>query len=128
MEMRALNQLCEMCCEELSEIVGNDQLTMTTLEQAHKLTDTIKNIKKIEMLEGGGRGRYSRAYDRDDYGYERGYSYDAYDGTESSRRGDSYSRGGGKEKMMGQIDEMMRGANERQKEVLRRMREEIKNT
>ena len=132
MEMRTLNQLCEMCCDEIGEIAEKGNLTSTTLDQAYKLVDIIKDVKKIKMLEQGER--YSRAYDGNDYGgYDRGYSYGAYDGTESSReisrRGEPYySRGGGKEQMMEQIDSMMRGANERQKDVLRRMREELKNT
>lgn len=133
MEMRTLNRLCEMCCDELEEIINQDNLTMATLEQAHKLSDTIKNVKKIEMLNQGGRGRYSRNYGGSDYGYDRGYSYGAYDGTESSRetsrRGEPYySRHSGKEQMMEQIDDMIQSANERQKDVLRRMREELKNT
>ena len=124
-------------------------------EIAHKLTDTIKNIDKICMLEEGG-------YSEDDGSYGRGYSSanrgqhlvrshysrdggSSYDGGYSSRRGGSsnrggssrggsrggysrdggYSRGGGREEMMEHVRMAMESAPEDYKEDIRRFMREI---
>lgn len=63
-------------------------LTASNLENAYKLTEIIKGIDKIEMMQDGGdysRDRYSR--DREDYGHDGGYSMDDYDNGNSYRRG-----------------------------------------
>lgn len=136
MDSRAMKRLCELCEDELEQIISKGELSMSTLEQAHKLTDTIKNVKKIEMLDGGdgySRNSSGQSYARDAYGrYSRddGYSYEAYDGTQGSRRSEPYqmySRHTGKEKLMEQINAMMQDASEREKDTLRRFREELKN-
>ena len=49
--MKALHELREMLCRELDDIAGKGELTAGSLETVHKLTDTIKNIDKIMMLE-----------------------------------------------------------------------------
>lgn len=62
MGMKAMTDLRNMLCDELEEIVGTGHITGSDLESVHKLTDTIKNIDKIERME------------------EEGYSYGSYDG------------------------------------------------
>lgn len=49
--MKYLHELKEKLCEELQEIAEKQDLSAGDLEAVHKLTDTIKNIDKIEMLE-----------------------------------------------------------------------------
>lgn len=41
-----------MLCREQEELSQKDELSVGDLDLAHKLTDTVKNIDKIEMLEG----------------------------------------------------------------------------
>ena len=71
-----MHELKEKLCEELEEIARKPEMSAGDLEAVHKLTDTIKNIDKIEMLEEDSE--YSRAGDweadmRGSYG--RGNSY-----------------------------------------------------
>ena len=54
-----MHELKEKLCEELEEIARKPEMSAGDLEAAHKLTDTIKNIDKIEMLEEDDG--YSRA-------------------------------------------------------------------
>ena len=69
MGMRSFYKLKDMLCQELDEIAEKGELGAGDLDIAHKLTDTIKNIDKIEMLEDEGYSRdgdYSqRRYSRD---------------------------------------------------------------
>lgn len=117
MSMNAMNNLREMLCEELEEVSRKGEMSMGDLELLHKLTDTIKNIDKIEMLEEGG---YSRGGDwsadiRGNYG--RGSSY-------RGRHRDSmgrYSRTDARSHMKEQLENMMRSAeDERTRDALRR--------
>ena len=47
--MNYLHELKDKLCEELEEVARKD-LGAGDLELIHKLTDTIKNIEKIEKL------------------------------------------------------------------------------
>lgn len=121
--MREYHQIKEMLCKELKEYARKGELSAGSLDVIHKLTDTIKNLDKIEMLEDGGysrRGSYDGggsydSYDSYDDGgnsYRRGYSRDggdSYDGGGSYRRG--YSRDSGKEQMVKKMEEMLRYVN-----------------
>ena len=89
MGMKAMNQLKEMLCEELEKLTKKGELSAGSLDAVHKLTDTIKNIDKIMMLE-------------EEEGYsERGYSEEGGRGGNrgGGNRGGSgrggYSREGG---------------------------------
>ena len=66
-----MEKLKEKLFEELEEISRKPEMGAGDLEVIHKLTDTIKNIDKICMLEE--EGGYSEAVDSGDYG--RGSSY-----------------------------------------------------
>jgi hypothetical protein len=138
--MKAYEHLREMAEDELNKIAERGELSPTVAPMAHVLTDIVKNIDKIEMLEeGGGYSREGggsyRGYSRDGGGSYRG-SYDSgsyggsYDGGYSERRGrDSRgrytSRDDGKEHMMHQIREMMHNADGREREALERCMNEL---
>ena len=124
MSKKAMYELRNMLCEELDELARKGDLGAGDLEIAHKLTDTIKNIDKIEMMEDDGYSRdgdYSRGGDwqadmRVTYG--RGSSY-ARRGTHYVRG--HYSRADSMEHLREQINDMMRETdNDRVKEALRR--------
>lgn len=132
--------------EEKMKKAGGGKVSMSDLDYVHKLTDTIKNIDKIEMLEDGG---YSEATDfmgegrmygtsyarrkRDSMGrysrdggmsYEGGSSYDdGRGGMNTGRggnRGGGYSREGAKADMIDKAEEMMEMAStERERQAIR---------
>ncbi len=122
MSKKAMYNLREMLCKELDELAHYDKFSTSDLEIVHKLTDTIKNIDKIAMMESEDYSeRYSHGGDweadvRGTYG--RGSSY--------ARRGTHYVRGhygrtDGMEHLREQINAMMRDTDdERVKEALRR--------
>ena len=78
-----MNELYEY--EDKAKKMNGGKLSQSDIERIHKLTDTVKNIDKIEMLEDGdgysedghymGEGRiYGTSYD-DGMHREGGYSY-----------------------------------------------------
>lgn len=80
-----MHKIKEMLMEELKEFEKKSDLKAGDLETIHKLTDTVKNIDKIEMLEDG-EGGYSEAG-----GWMAdGRMYGTYD------HGSSYARGRGR--------------------------------
>lgn len=86
--MKALYNLREMLCAELETLAQKGEMSMGDLDLAHKLTDTIKNIDKIERLEDGDG--YSRGGD-----WEARGRFGRYDegGSSYARRGTHYVRG-----------------------------------
>lgn len=123
MSMKTMYELKDMLCEELDEIGKKGEMSAGDLETIHKLTDTIKNIDKIAMLEDGGYSRdadYPRDGDwsanmRGNYG--RGNSY--------ARRGSHYVRGhysrdDGREAIVQRMEEMLRDAEGRDRETIQR--------
>lgn len=115
MSMKALNDIRDMLCEELDEISKKTKLSAGDLEIAHKLTDTIKNIDKIEMLEDNTG--YSQRMDYPGAGeWEadmRGvYSRDnSYRGRKRDAMG-RYSRADGRHYMRDQLEGMMQSADD----------------
>lgn len=80
-----MKSIREKLCRELDEVARKPDLGAGDLDILHKITDTVKNIDKIEMLEDGD---YSRAgeWEADMRGtYGRGSS--------NARRGTHYVRG-----------------------------------
>lgn len=115
MSMQTMYELREMLCKELDDLVRKGNLGTGDLDIIHKLTDTIKNIDKIDKLEDEGysrgmdysRGRYSRDgnWEADMRGtYGRSNSYERQ-GTHYVRG--HYSRGEGKTAMRRQLQEML---------------------
>ena len=129
-----MHELKEKLCMELDEIAKKPEMSAGDLEAAHKLTDTIKNIDKIEMLEEDDG--YSRDGDWEMEGrgsYNRGSSYRGrkrdsmgrYSRTGRMYPDRVYSRDSAKDRMMEQMEDMMGGANEREKEILRRAMDQL---
>ena len=155
--MHYMEDLKDLLCAELEDYAEkgkkSGKMSMGDLESIHKLTDTVKNILKIDMLEEEsgysedghymGEGRiYGTSYD----GYDRGASYARGRGRYAKRdsmgrysrddgymrrdvRGmrDGYSRDEGKAYMMEQLEDMMEDAEKpAEKEALRRCMEALK--
>lgn len=147
MDMKAMHDLKDMLCKEIDKIAMKGELTAGSLETVHKLTDTVKNIDKIMMLEEDDgyseRGGYSQRrdsrgrYSRDDGMWNAQGSYGgghAYDdgGSSYARRGEHYVRGhysreDGKDRMLHELGEMMEGADHEQRRILERAMKEIRN-
>lgn len=132
--MEYMHELKDKLCKELEEIARKPEMSAGDLEAVHKLTDTIKNLDKIEMLEDGG---YSRDGDWEMEGrgsYERGSSY-------RGRKRDSmgrysrdgrygpttrmYSRAEAKDDMMAKLEDMMGSASEQERAILRQAMDKL---
>ena len=101
MGMKSMYDLRDMLCKELEEITRKGELGAGDLDIAHKLTDTIKNIDKIEAMEDDGYSSRRDEYDRRGRG----------------RRGPQYVRGhhsrdGGSDNMKRQLQEMLDNADD----------------
>lgn len=142
--MHDMTQLKEMLEKELGILAMEDKISMSSLEKIHKLTDTIKNIDKIEMLEDeeySQRGGYSRnsygdmSYDGNSYARRRRdsmgrYSRDEYARENRSNRGNSrgYSRDDGKEEMIEHLEDMMsKATSEKERQAFQRCITAIEN-
>lgn len=127
-----LYDLREMLCEELDEYNrdAKNGLNERVLDTVHKLTDTIKNIDKIMMLEDGDYSRTGEweADMRGSYGrtenYNRGNSY-ANRGQHYVRG--HYSRGDGRERMISDIENMMQDATGTERDAYKRVRDILSN-
>ena len=152
--MHYMHDLKDLLCAELEDYAEkgkkSGKMSMGDLESIHKLTDTVKNILKIDTLteelgysEDGhymGEGRiYGTSYargrtraKRDSMGrYSRDggrYSYDddmSYARSRGYRGG--YSRDEGKSYMMEQLNELMEEAEKpAEKDALRRCMDALK--
>ena len=158
--MHYMHDLKDLLCAELEDYAENGKksgkMSMGDLDSIHKLTDTVKNILKIDMLEEEsgysedgaymGEGRiYGTSYDDGmrrggGYSYARGrgryakrdsmgrYSRDdGYMRRDGRGMRDGYSRDEGKAYMMEQLEGMMEDAEKpAEKEALRRCMEALK--
>ncbi len=95
MDAKTMEKLKDKLCEEIEKLSKNE-LTASSLETIHKLTDTVKNLDKIMLLEeesGEGNSQDSgmsrRSYGRGGSNRSNGNSY----GGESYGRGGSYGGG-----------------------------------
>ena len=71
--MEYIEKIKKMLCKELDEYAMKQKLTGGDLDMIWKLTDTVKNLDKIEMLEDGdGYDGYSEMRE---YPYKGGSSY-----------------------------------------------------
>lgn len=140
--MEKLHELKEKLWAELEELAEKREMGAGDLEVAHKITDTIKNIDKICMLEDGEG--YSEAVDGMDYGrgssyanrgkhYVRGhYSRDGgMDGYSSRRGGGSrsgrggYSRDDGRSEMMEHLEMALNSASDQDRETIKRFMRQL---
>ncbi len=143
--MEYIEKIKKMLCKELDEYAMKGKLTMADLDAVHKLTDTVKNLDKIEMLEGEsdgysearggrsyihgssydddmmyserrGRGRNARRDSMGRYSSDNGMSYENYSEERMDRR---YSRDDAKDHMMNKLGSMMEDADPNQREILK---------
>lgn len=123
--MKALYDLKEKLRDELDEIARKPDMSAGDLETVHKLTDSIKNIDKICMLEESGYSEDGYSRDRNWEAYGKGTSY-------AGRRRDSngrYSRDGSREHMVSKLEDMMHDADsEKMKSAIRKCISEIERT
>ena len=158
--MHYMHDLKDLLCAELEDYAEkgkkSGKMSIGDLDSIHKLTDTVKNILKIDMLEGETgysedgaymvEGRiYGTSYDDGmrrggGYSYARGrgryakrdsmgrYSRDdGYMRRDGRGMRDGYSRDDGKAYMMEQLEDMMEDAEKpSEKEALRRCMEALK--
>ena len=153
--MHYMEDLEDLLCAELEDYAEkgkkSGKMSMGDLDSIHKLTDTVKNVLKIDMLENEtgysedgaymGEGRiYGTSYDDGmrrgvGYSYARGRGryakrdsmgrYSRDDGY--MRRDGGYSRDDGKAYMMEQLEDMMEDAEKpAEKEALRRCMDALK--
>lgn len=113
-----MHELKDMLCQKLREYERKGNVSSSDLEQVHMLTDTIKNIGKIEMQKEYSQGwqDYSgRGYAH----YDNGSSHDNSYANRHWVRG-HYSRG-----MREEIDEKLNDphTSSRDKEALMRAME-----
>lgn len=107
----------EMLCDKLQEVSMVSNPSMTDVEKMHVLTDTIKNIGKIEMQDGG---HSQRMYPQSSNG--RGYYQGTYENDNGNSYGRHYVRGHYSRAMTDEMEQMMNepGMSSQDKETLRR--------
>ncbi|MCD8088214.1 MAG: hypothetical protein LUE22_06480 [Oscillospiraceae bacterium] len=127
MSMESFEKIREKLCLELEEL-AHKELGVGDLEILHKLTDTLKNIDKIEMLESE-EGYSQRGYSRESGNSQRG-SYSR--GNSYANRGEHYVRGHysrngySRSGMMEHLERLMDEADTKQeREAIRRCMEQI---
>lgn len=121
-----MEKLKEKLWEELDEIARKQDMGAGDLEVIHKLTDTIKNLDKICMLEEGDEGyssanrgqHYVRGHYSRDGGMERGMDSRGYSTRRDSRG--RYSRDDGRSEMMEHLEAALDSATEQDREDIRR--------
>lgn len=132
--MEYMHKIKKMLCKELEEYGDRKSLSTGDIEMIHKLTDTVKNLDKIEMLEsdggysetypyymGGasyarGRGRYARRDSMGRYSRDDDASYDDYSERRMSGR---YSRDDAKDRLMSALGEAMQDADPNERDILK---------
>lgn len=130
--MEKLHELKEKLWAELDELAEKREMGAGDLEVIHKLTDTIKNIDKICLLEE--EGGYSSSVDGMDYG--RGSSYAnrgkhyvrghySRDGRRDNRG--RYSREDGRSEMMEHLEMAMDTATDQDRETIKRFMRQLEN-
>lgn len=133
--MHELKKILKKDIKEFED--GKKSLNGATLQTLHLLTDTYKNLCKIEALEeseyseemGGSsyaQGRRNAPRDRmgryTSYGMGGSYGEDGY--SEDGRsRGISY--GGAKDHMMSKLGAMMEGADPESREILKKCMQDL---
>ena len=93
--MHYMHDLKDLLCAELEDYAEkgkkSGKMSMGDLESIHKLTDTVKNILKIDMLEE------ESGYSEDGHYMGEGRIYGtSYESGYSDRGGSSYARGRGR--------------------------------
>ena len=120
MDKRTLDSVCKLIENEIERLSKQPSLDNTTLNQLHVLTDTKKNILKIEHLEMEMEGPYEEA----GYSNRRGMSYrgGSYDYNHVvPQYNTSYDNGYSRDSTYSHLEQAMRDARSDQE------REEIRS-
>ena len=142
--MEYMEKIKKMLCKELDEYAMKGKISGSDLDMIWKLTDTVKNLDKIEMLEDGnsydgysemreypymgrssyarGRGRYAKRDSMGRYSSDDRMSYDDYSEERMDRR---YSRDDAKDHMMNKLGSMMEDADPNEREILKKCMREL---
>lgn len=142
MNMKTLENLEERYCRELDRIEDETKqkgVTIESLKTVQLLTDTIKNIKKICMLQDGCADDYSHGgrweaqmngmYGRDgSYGHMGSRYHDGrYNNGGYSNNG--YSHGDAKSEMLHHLENMMDSTDsDKSREIIRRCMNDLRNS
>ena len=87
-----MHKIKKLLQDKLKQMEGLSEISAGNLDMIHKLTDTIKNIDKIEKMEGGEYSQRGMSYDGgSSYAYDEEDSYEG--GSSGARRGQHYVRG-----------------------------------
>jgi hypothetical protein len=152
--MEYIEKIKKMLCKELEEYAEMGKMKSTSdLDMIWKLTDTVKNLDKIEMLEddGGyseargmrgrsymhgssyddemmyserrGRGRNAKRDRMGRYSSDDGMSYDDYSEEMMDRR---YSRDDVEEHLMHKLGQAMEDADPKQRKILEEAMQKIR--
>ena len=98
--MEYIEKIKKMLCKELDEYAMKQKISGADLDMIWKLTDTVKNLDKIEMLEEesgysearGGRGRGRSSYAMGGSSYDDDMMYSERRGRGRNARRDSMGR------------------------------------
>ena len=142
--MEYIEKIKKMLCKELDEYAIKGKISGSDLDMIWKLTDTVKNLDKIEMLEDGdsydgysemreypyiggssyarGRGRYAKRDSMGRYSSDDRMSYDDYSEERMDRR---YSRDDAKDHLMDKIGEAMENADPNERKILKQCMREL---
>lgn len=123
--MANYDDLMKMLCDELEDIkkdMRSRGASAETLDAIRDITSSIKNIYKIEMFEE--LDGYSGDWDDDRNMYRRGSSY--------ARRGSHYVRGhysmdDGRDSLISRMEDIMRGADSKDRETIQRCIDMMRN-
>lgn len=124
--MANYDDLMKMLCDELEDIkkdMRSRGASAETLDAIRDITSSIKNIHKIEMFEE--LDGYSGDWDDDRDMYRRGSSY--------ARRGSHYVRGhysmdDGRDSLISRMEDIMRGADSKDRETIQRCIDMMRNS
>ena len=140
--MKHLEELKEVVKRELEKFGKQGDISVSSLDKIHKLSDLYKNLCKIEILEEEGgysegymddgmmhgnsyaRGRrYAKRDSMGRYSKDGGYSED--DDYSERRMGRGYSRDEATDHLMRQLGGMMEDADPKQRETLKKWMREL---
>ena len=138
--MEYIEKIKKLLCKELDEYAMKQKISGADLDMIWKLTDTVKNLDKIALLEEDSEGYSEARGGRGGRSYMGGSSYDD-DMMYSERQGrgrnarrdrmgryssedgisyDDYSMDDAKDHLMRELCEKMEGASPKEREALKR--------
>lgn len=124
--MDYMYDLKEKLCKELEEIAHKPEMGAGDLEIVHKLTDTIKNIDKIDKLEDGEYSQDGGWMARGNYGAGSSYARKRDSMGRYSRRNRMYSRDDAKTHLTEQLEDLMDEApDDKTRKIIRRCMDQL---